>query len=779
MSHSILITQCLQNDFVKPLDRYEALPNVLHVGFDEARRLMGDIPHEGPVALTMQWAYQQPADDLSIIHIRDWHDPHDPFQAEHLRQFGPHCLLDSEGADFAFPEENPERAVLIINSPGLNDFVGTALAEYLDPFAEQALKVGLVGVWTEAKITFLAYDLRTRYPNMQLAVCSALTASSSRSHHFMALEQLHRLLGVTIYSSVGEFTNFLNDTPATISLPTPIHGDRPEIILEDKEAVSQTDRTLIRYLFRDCQQVELLMLSGGFSGNLVLASQSVDLYGHQQVPHVVKIGPQGPIGQERTAFEQVESVLGNSAPRITAFADLDGRGGLKYRYAAMGGGFSNTFQKLYCANLPRQKIEHYLTIVFKEQLGRFYNAATLEQSNLLDYYWFKAEWATGVREVIESIVGEGAKGETLRLPTGTSGQPSGREFPNPYLFYARDLAEVQVLASDSAYFSYVHGDLNGANIIIDTQDNVWLIDFFHTHQGHVLKDLIKLENDILYIFTPLNKAENLEQALHLTDCLLQVDDLGRPLPPLESTGLTDPEMQRAYETIRFMRSFYPDLVQEDRNPLQLLIGQLRYAVHNLSFDESNEWQKQWALYTAGHCAAKISKQLKLRGPLRVDWLEQAYTGKGRLGVTILPGRKDYRRSLPDDIRALKKEGITHVVPLITKNEFNIYGVDRMLEVYQEAGFTINHLPILDQSVCSAAEMSKLMRWFDDELATGAKILLHCVGGLGRSGLVAACYLSSQGLDAAAAIAEVRRIRSPRAIETEGQETFVHNFVVDS
>ena len=46
----VLITQCLQNDFVKPLAPYTPLPNLLHVGHDEARRLMGDDPAEGPVA---------------------------------------------------------------------------------------------------------------------------------------------------------------------------------------------------------------------------------------------------------------------------------------------------------------------------------------------------------------------------------------------------------------------------------------------------------------------------------------------------------------------------------------------------------------------------------------------------------------------------------------------------------------------------------------------------------------------------------------------------------
>ncbi len=70
---AILITQCLQTDFVQPLGRYNPLPNHLHIGYEEALRLMGENPAEGPVARTMKWAYSQPADMLKIIHIRDWH----------------------------------------------------------------------------------------------------------------------------------------------------------------------------------------------------------------------------------------------------------------------------------------------------------------------------------------------------------------------------------------------------------------------------------------------------------------------------------------------------------------------------------------------------------------------------------------------------------------------------------------------------------------------------------------------------------------------------------
>ena len=37
---SLLITQCLQNDFVKPIGKYDPLPNLLHIGYEESIRLI-------------------------------------------------------------------------------------------------------------------------------------------------------------------------------------------------------------------------------------------------------------------------------------------------------------------------------------------------------------------------------------------------------------------------------------------------------------------------------------------------------------------------------------------------------------------------------------------------------------------------------------------------------------------------------------------------------------------------------------------------------------------
>ncbi|MGH7461797.1 MAG: cysteine hydrolase family protein, partial [Longimicrobiales bacterium] len=184
---SILITDCLQRDFVGPIGRFDPLPNALHVGHDESLRLLGSVVEEGPVARTISWAHAQPDERLTVVHVRDWHDDSDADQHSHLEQFGPHCIHDTAGADFVFRTDDvaPGKRLHLVDATGLSNFVGATLGDCLDVYRRDPVRIGLMGVWTEAKITYLAYDLRARYPQFELAVCSALTASSSRQNHFL------------------------------------------------------------------------------------------------------------------------------------------------------------------------------------------------------------------------------------------------------------------------------------------------------------------------------------------------------------------------------------------------------------------------------------------------------------------------------------------------------------------------------------------------------------------------------------------------------------------
>jgi nicotinamidase-related amidase len=545
---AILITDCLQHDFVGSISPFDPLPNALHIGHEESRRLLGEVPKQGPVARTLAWAHAQPRERLSVIHVRDWHNPEDTTQRGHLEQFGPHCLRGSRGAEFVFStEEVAADRFDVVDATTLSNFVGASLGKLLEQRITGANRIGLMGAWTEAKITFLAYDLRVRFPACEIAVCSALTASSSRHNHFLALDQMERILGIQVLPAVGDFIDFLGGQLQ--SAPLIGFSDKyPEVTLDPSTRLDAVDLSLLRYLFRGCRSVRARSLDGGFSGNAVLATTSVDLQGHEQVAHVVKIGERRPIAEERMAFERIEAVLGNSAPRVTDFADLDARGAIKYRYAAMGRGPSRSFQKLYEQGAPLDDIERVLHIVFDEQLGRFYQAAQLERCDLLSYYAFAPEWAPGVRARVQELLGAMANERELALPFE-------RSAPNIADFYEATLATLP-RSNRSHYIAHVHGDLNGANIIVDAQGNVWLIDFFHSHRGHVLRDLAKLENDLLYIFTKLADQSELEHAFELTERLLSVEDLGRPLsePP---DPRWSPNIQRAYATVQLLRRFYP------------------------------------------------------------------------------------------------------------------------------------------------------------------------------------------------------------------------------
>ncbi|MFI5300220.1 MAG: protein-tyrosine phosphatase family protein, partial [Polyangiales bacterium] len=59
--------------------------------------------------------------------------------------------------------------------------------------------------------------------------------------------------------------------------------------------------------------------------------------------------------------------------------------------------------------------------------------------------------------------------------------------------------------------------------------------------------------------------------------------------------------------------------------------------------------------------------------------------------------------------------------------------------------------------------------------SGASVVFHCRGGLGRAGTMTACALVALGQEPDASIARVRQVR-PGAIETAAQEKFVRRFL---
>src|SRR5262249_30093242 len=76
------------------------------------------------------------------------------------------------------------------------------------------LPVGVIGVWTNVKVHYLLYDLKTRARLQNLATCSRLVAAPDRVAHRNTLQHLEAILNVKVFHEVEAFLEFLGVTAA-------------------------------------------------------------------------------------------------------------------------------------------------------------------------------------------------------------------------------------------------------------------------------------------------------------------------------------------------------------------------------------------------------------------------------------------------------------------------------------------------------------------------------------------------------------------------------------
>lgn len=164
---------------------------------------------------------------------------------------------------------------------------------------------------------------------------------------------------------------------------------------------------------------------------------------------------------------------------------------------------------------------------------------------------------------------------------------------------------------------------------------------------------------------------------------------------------------------------------------------------------------------------------------------RALPSHGRIGITFCPGKQDHfshtgawERDLGIDLDTIKAWGAKLVLTLVEPAELKALKVPHLGHEIRSRGIDWRHLPIADYSVPTDAFEQEWLaqgREIRALLRNGDDVLVHCKGGLGRAGMIAARLLVELGMEPTQAIRAVRQARKG-AIETPSQLALVRRTV---
>ena len=166
----------------------------------------------------------------------------------------------------------------------------------------------------------------------------------------------------------------------------------------------------------------------------------------------------------------------------------------------------------------------------------------------------------------------------------------------------------------------------------------------------------------------------------------------------------------------------------------------------------------------------------------LDFSQTATPPKGMMTISSCPGyckengSSDERQSTHLDV--MHSLGVDQVVALTPDDELDRLGLAAMPQRIMDGGIAWLQVPVVNFSTPEADQLDAFMAAMAEvksKLDQGQHILVHCRGGTGRAGKVAAVMLIHYGIAPDDAITMIRQQREG-CIQTEDQEQFVRDYI---
>lgn len=147
------------------------------------------------------------------------------------------------------------------------------------------------------------------------------------------------------------------------------------------------------------------------------------------------------------------------------------------------------------------------------------------------------------------------------------------------------------------------------------------------------------------------------------------------------------------------------------------------------------------------------------------------------GLLLTPCPGTLQAGLEQSLQQLQGAGATAVVTLMTEAELHQHQVGRLAQLCRSAGLQWFHLPVDDEGTPEdrfAGEWTVVGPQLHQRLDQGEWIAIHCKGGSGRTGILAAQILIERGVQVLQAVQQVKALR-PNAFIHAVQRDYIEQF----
>lgn len=371
--------------------------------------------------------------------------------------------------------------------------------------------------------------------------------------------------------------------------------------LLQKQMAAELDDLLCR-LFQQARSVLVRPLTQGQSGTGVLWAQPFYSSGGGRAV-IVKFGVASKIEEEYHKFkEYIQPFIGGG--RNTTVLDLRHTphlGGIIYSLLGATNDQLEDFGSFFRhADVPR--IKEALDRLFLDTCSAWYaNPGQLHPHDLTADY---RQLLGFTPEKLEHALSERLKSVQGKHKLYFKSLNRERAFTNPLLATA-GLSLVR-----PTYVCTTHGDFNQHNLLIDKTGYMWLIDFQRAGRGHILRDIAKLDSEVLFQLLTSEDA-TLEECLHMEERLCSVERFSQLEQLMSSLPAENRALAKAYATVVHLRILARRLVSQNPSDdmSEYYIALFYNAVNTLRYYSLPPGQREHALL----CASLLADRLELKG----------------------------------------------------------------------------------------------------------------------------------------------------------------------